>query len=76
MIHLTVRPHGATIPGTVAPYHSAMTYGDYHEVVGTGIDFSRPVTAWVRLATNELILSRPRVLRAEPLTVPESESDE
>jgi hypothetical protein len=73
MHHLTVRPHGATIPGTVAPYHSAMTYSDYDDVVGTGIDFSRPVTAWVRLATNELILSKPRVLRGETLRLPDPE---
>lgn len=67
MVHLTLKPHGATLPGPVEPRSSAMTYGDKAELEAEGFDFSRPVTAWVRLATNELIYST-----ARPLSSPRS----
>lgn len=64
LLQVIAPPPGASIPGTVPPNDSGMTYlmlsilEEEHQ-----IDLFKPVQAWVRLATNEMIVSKARRLR-------------
>lgn len=53
---------GSTLPGMVEPYDSASAFLPLEQIEAEGIDFSRPVIAWARLATGETRKSRPRSL--------------
>ena len=55
-------PHGATLPGVVEPGQSGMTYLLRPPVEQSGIDLTRPLAGWVRLATGELLRSKRRAL--------------
>lgn len=50
---------GATLPGVVSPRDSASAFLPLEKVEEEGIDITEPVTAWARLATGELVKSKP-----------------
>jgi hypothetical protein len=58
-MHVIQPPPGADLPGEVAPRSSGMTYVLKAEAERQGLDVFKPVTAWVRLATGEVIKSKP-----------------
>jgi hypothetical protein len=54
---------GATLPGTIAPHDSAMTYFVEADLVReTGIDKFEPVEAWAVLSTGPRIVSKAKPL--------------
>lgn len=61
-LHIIDPPPGSTVPGVVQPHDSGQTFvaqGDYED---RGISPYDPVVAWVRLATGELVKSKPATL--------------
>jgi len=54
---------GATLPGAVASHDSGSTYFLADELKEAGIDIYGPITAWIRLATGEIVRSQPKVTR-------------
>lgn len=52
----------ADLPGTVAPNDSGSTYVLLDDAKGKGIDPTAPLVSWVRLATGEVVKSKPRAI--------------
>jgi predicted metal-dependent phosphoesterase TrpH len=61
-LHVMKAMPGATLPGAVEPHNGGSAYIDQREVEAQGISVFKPVTAWVRLATGEVVRSKPRPL--------------
>jgi hypothetical protein len=58
--------YGATLPGVVDPNDAGTALIMRDEAEAEGLDISKPVKAWVRLATGELVYSEPtQILRSE-----------
>jgi proteasome lid subunit RPN8/RPN11 len=61
--HLFRPPQGATIPGVVKSHDSGSTYISNADVEsGSTIDVYEPITGWVRLATGEIVKSKPTTI--------------
>ena len=66
-IHLVQPVPGATLPGAIAPHDSGQTWMERDEAEQRGINVLAPVTVWVRLATGEVVKSKPSpLLKASP----------
>jgi hypothetical protein len=61
-MHLLERLPGASPPGIIAPNDSGQAIVEHDAVKDAGIDVLEPVTAWVRLATGEVVKSKPSPL--------------
>lgn len=64
--HVMVQPiAGSTLPGSIAAHDSGDGYEGWDELAGSPvIDFTRPVVAFVNLATGERFRSKPTTLAA------------
>jgi hypothetical protein len=49
--------HGATLPGVIQARDAGVAMVDRATAEGEGLDLTKPVVAWVRLATGETITS-------------------
>lgn len=61
-LHIIDPPPGSTVPGVVQPHDSGQTFVSQGEYEDRGISPYEPVVAWVRLATGELVKSKPAAL--------------
>ncbi len=58
--------HGATLPGIIQPHDAGVSMIDRENAEREGLDLTKPVVAWVRLATGEIVNSEPtQVIRVE-----------
>jgi hypothetical protein len=55
-------PPGATLPGTIPPHDSAMTYFYEEHTRERGFDLRRPVEAWATLSTGDTFKSESKPL--------------
>jgi hypothetical protein len=61
--HQVVPMHGATLPGPIQPHDSGSALLMREDVEREGLDIYKPITAWVRLATGEMVKSSPTTVR-------------
>ncbi len=54
---------GAGLPGSVAAQNNAFTYTSEGQAVQHGLDLTKPIRGYVRLATGETLKSKPATLR-------------
>ena len=50
---------GSTLPGRIEPQDSGMAVSPKNQLEDNGLDLTKPVTAWVRLSTDDLVRSKP-----------------
>jgi hypothetical protein len=54
---LTTPMPGASLPGTVEPHNSGVAFALKEEVERQGVDLTKPVRVWARLATGHVLRS-------------------
>jgi hypothetical protein len=57
--HQAAPIYGATLPGVIQPHDAGVAMIDRGGAEREGLDLTKPVVAWVRLATGETINSEP-----------------